>query len=188
MSGKYVSDSYQITPGKRILIAGGGGFIGSHLARQLKKEGHWLRAVDWKENEYMKEPEFCDEFLNLDLRYSDACEKAVEGCDWCFNLAADMGGMGFIQSNHSRILYNSTMISFNVAEAARKAGTVKRFWYASSACIYPEGAPPDQNLLPQARTPALSLSLSLARGLTRHAARREHPSPSPNPYLALTLD
>merc|ERR1719326_264673 len=57
--------------------------------------------------------------------------------EWCFNLAADMGGMGFIQSNHSRILYNSTMISFNVAEAARTAG-VKRFWCASSACIYPE--------------------------------------------------
>merc|ERR1712232_1125587 len=62
---------------------------------------------------------------------------AVEGMEWCFNLAADMGGMGFIQSNHSRILYNSTMISFNVAEAARTAG-IKRYWYASSACIYPE--------------------------------------------------
>ena len=101
------------SPACKIVVTGAGGFIGSHLARRLKNEGHFVRAVDWKENEYMKEPEFCDEFLNLDLRYSDACEKAVEGCDWCFNLAADMGGMGFIQSNHSRILYNSTMISFS---------------------------------------------------------------------------
>jgi len=75
--------------------------------------------------------------MNLDLRSIENCNKAVAGMDWCCNLAADMGGMGFIQSNHSRILYNSTMISFNVAEAARAAG-VKRFWYASSACIYPE--------------------------------------------------
>merc|ERR1719201_2864316 len=85
----------------------------------------------------MKEGTFCDEFLNLDLRLAENCDKACAGMDWVFNLAADMGGMGFIQSNHSRILYNSTMISFNVAEAARDAG-IKRFWYASSACIYPE--------------------------------------------------
>ena len=83
--------------------------------------------------------------MNLDLRGADACKTACEGMDWCFNLAADMGGMGFIQSNHSRILYNSTMISFNVAEAARVAG-VKRFWYASSACIYPEYKQLDENL------------------------------------------
>jgi len=131
--------------GLKICVTGAGGFIASHLARRLKAEGHWVRAVDWKENEYMKPEEFCDEFMNLDLRYADACEKAVAGCEWCFNLAADMGGMGFIQSNHSRILYNSTMISFNVAEAARKAG-VKRFWYASSACIYPEYKQLDENL------------------------------------------
>ena len=123
--------------GTKILVTGAGGFIGSHLAKRLKEEGHWVRAVDWKENEYMPEDMFCNEFINLDLRFPDACKQACEGMEWCFNLAADMGGMGFIQSNHSRILYNSTMISFNVAEAARTAG-VKRFWYASSACIYPE--------------------------------------------------
>ena len=75
----------------------------------------------------MAPSEFCDEFKNLDLRFPDKCKEACEDgpWDWCFNLAADMGGMGFIQSNHSRILFNSTMISFNVAEAARVAG-VKR--------------------------------------------------------------
>ena len=84
-----------------------------------------------------QEEMFCDEFILADLRLFENCQKVLKGCDHCFNLAADMGGMGFIQSNHSRILFNSTMISFNVAEAARVAG-VKRFWYASSACIYPE--------------------------------------------------
>lgn len=132
-------------PACKILVTGAGGFIGSHLAKRLKEEGHFVRAVDWKENEYMTEDMFCNEFLNLDLRWPDNCTKAVEGMDWCFNLAADMGGMGFIQSNHSRILFNSTMISFNVAEAARVAG-VKRFWYASSACIYPEYKQLDENL------------------------------------------
>ena len=112
--------------GTKICVTGAGGFIASHLAKRLKEEGMYVRGVDWKENEYMPESMFCNEFMNLDLRFPEACEKACEGMEWCFNLAADMGGMGFIQSNHSRILYNSTMISFNVLEAARKAG-VKRF-------------------------------------------------------------
>jgi len=134
VSEKKFTDGY---PKLKICVTGAGGFIASHLSKRLKEEGHFVRAVDWKENEYMDQATFCDEFLNLDLRWPENCKKAVEGFDWCFNLAADMGGMGFIQSNHSRILYNSTMISFNVAEAARAAG-IKRFWYASSACIYPE--------------------------------------------------
>jgi len=134
VSEKKFTEGY---PKMKIVVTGAGGFIGSHLGKRLKDEGHFVRAVDWKENEYMPQDAFCDEFINLDCRDPANCAKAVEGMDWCFNLAADMGGMGFIQSNHSRILYNSTMISFNVAEAARKAG-VKRFWFASSACIYPE--------------------------------------------------
>ena len=71
----------------KICVTGAGGFIASHLSKRLKEEGHFIRAVDWKENEYMPTDSFCDEFVNLDLRWPENCKKAVEGCDWCFNLA-----------------------------------------------------------------------------------------------------
>jgi GDP-D-mannose 3',5'-epimerase len=82
---------------KRVLVAGGGGFIGSHLARRLKNEGHWVRVADWQENQYFKQDEFCHEFLLVDLREYSNCLKATEGIEEVYNLAADMGGMGFIQ-------------------------------------------------------------------------------------------
>lgn len=69
-----------------------------------------------------QEEDFCHEFHLVDLRVFDNCKKVCEGADHCFNLAADMGGMGFIQSNHSVIFYNNTMVSFNVLEAARQCG------------------------------------------------------------------
>lgn len=115
---------------------GQGGFIGSHLAKRLLNEGNHVIVADWARNEYFKESEFCSEFLLLDLRDLNNCLKATAGVEWVFMLAADMGGMGFIQSNHSVILYNNTMISYNMLEAARRCG-VKRFFYSSSACIYP---------------------------------------------------
>jgi len=102
-------------------------------------------CADWEENEYMKQSDFCDEFHLVDLRELDNCLKAVQNCEEVYNLAADMGGMGFIQSNHATILYNNTMISFNMIEAARRAGTVKKFFYSSSACIYPNGLQEDEN-------------------------------------------
>jgi GDP-D-mannose 3',5'-epimerase len=126
----------------KIAVCGGGGFIGSHLAKRLHDEGHHVVVSDWKRNKYFEQKDFCSEFLHVDLRVLDNCIKATEGCDWVFNLAADMGGMGFIQSNHSVIMYNNTMISFNVLEAARK-NQVKRFFYSSSACVYPEHAQTD---------------------------------------------
>ncbi|CAF2011312.1 unnamed protein product [Brassica napus] len=121
----------------RISITGAGGFIASHIARRLKHEGHYVIASDWKKNEHMTEDMFCDEFHLVDLRVMENCLKVTDKVDHVFNLAADMGGMGFIQSNHSVIMYNNTMISFNMIEAARING-IKRFFYASSACIYPE--------------------------------------------------
>ncbi|TXG72149.1 hypothetical protein EZV62_000728 [Acer yangbiense] len=129
----------------RISITGAGGFIASHIARRLKSEGHYIIASDWKKNDHMPEDMFCHEFHLADLRVMDNCLKVTTGVDHVFNLAADMGGMGFIQSNHSVIMYNNTMISFNMLEAARIKG-VKRFFYASSACIYPEFKQLDTNV------------------------------------------
>jgi len=109
----------------RISITGAGGFIASHIARRLKTEGHYIIASDWKKNEHMTEDMFCHEFHLVDLRVMDNCLTVTKGVDHVFNLAADMGGMGFIQSNHSVIMYNNTMISFNMIEDARING-VKR--------------------------------------------------------------
>jgi len=134
---KYAFEPYWPEKSLMICITGAGGFIASHLAKRLKSEGHYIIACDWKKNEHMPEELFCDEFHLVDLRVYDNCKKIVKGCEHVFNLAADMGGMGFIQSNHSVIMYNNTMISFNMVEVARIEG-VKRFFYASSACIYPE--------------------------------------------------
>jgi GDP-D-mannose 3',5'-epimerase len=132
-------------PGKlKVCIGGGGGFIGSHLARRMLKEGHYVVCADWKKNEYFQENEFCSEFHLVDLRDLNHCITATKGCDVVFNLAADMGGMGFIQSNHSVILYNNTMISFNMLEAARR-NKCGRLFYASSACVYPEHIQTDEN-------------------------------------------
>jgi GDP-D-mannose 3',5'-epimerase len=132
-----VTGSITMATKLRVCVGGGAGFIGSHLAKRMKSEGHYVICVDWKVNEYMKQEDFCDEFKQMDLRDLNNCIEATKGCDRVFNLAADMGGMGFIQSNHSIILYNNTMISFNMAEASRRNG-VKRFFYSSSACVYPE--------------------------------------------------
>lgn len=109
----------------RISVTGAGGFIASHIARRLKSEGHYVIASDWKRNEHMTEDMFCDEFHLVDLRVMENCLKVTQDVEHVFNLAADMGGMGFIQSNHSVIMYNNTMISFNMLEAARING-VKR--------------------------------------------------------------
>ena len=121
----------------RICVTGAGGFIASHLAKRLKAEGHYVVAADWKENEHMEKDDFCNEFHLLDLRDFINCARVCYKCEYVYNLAADMGGMGFIQSNNARILYNNTQISFNMLEASRLAD-VKRFFFASSACVYPE--------------------------------------------------
>mmetsp|Transcript_5232 Transcript_5232/g.13134 ORF Transcript_5232/g.13134 Transcript_5232/m.13134 type:complete len:369 (+) Transcript_5232:101-1207(+) len=118
-----------------VAVGGGGGFIGSWLALDLKKKGFYVICADWKRNEFMEVPEFCDEFHLADLRIPSNCLRVCDGCRDVYNLAADMGGMGFIKSNESVLMYNNTMISFNMLEAARCKG-VKRYFYSSSACVY----------------------------------------------------
>jgi len=130
--------------GIRILVAGGAGFIGSHLAKRLKEEGNYVIAADWQRNHYFQQEEFCNEFHLLDLRSLENCLKVTTNVEHVYHLAADMGGMGFIQSNHGVILYNNTMMSFNMVEASRRNG-VKRFFYSSSACIYPEYKQTDED-------------------------------------------
>lgn len=132
---------------ERVCVAGGAGFIGSHLAKRLRKEGKHVVCVDWKYNDFMKVDEFCDEFMLLDLRSLENCLKATKDCVEVYNLAADMGGMGFIQTNHSVIFYNNMMIDFNMMEASRRNG-VTTFFYASSACAYPEGLQDDASSAP----------------------------------------
>jgi len=119
----------------RICVAGGAGFIGTHLVAYLKGIGHWVRAVDIKKPEWgwIGEP---DQFWQLDLRRFDNCLLAIESCDQVYDLAADMGGIGYIHSAHAQIAFNNAMISNYMLEAARRMH-VQRFLFTSSACIYP---------------------------------------------------
>lgn len=119
----------------RALVTGAGGFIGHHLAKYLVKKGCWVRGADAKEPGF--EPSSAHEFLTLDLRRWENCLMITEGIDEVYALAADMGGMGFISANHGQILHNNGLMSIHTLEAARQKG-VKRYFYTSSACIYPE--------------------------------------------------
>jgi GDP-D-mannose 3', 5'-epimerase len=120
---------------KRILVTGGGGFVGSHLARELLKQGNFVRIVDIKFDDYIKET-YCSERLNLDLRVWDNCVKATKGMDLVFNLAANMGGIGFITEVGAEVMHDNTLINTFMLEAARHNG-VGRYLYSSSACVYP---------------------------------------------------
>jgi GDP-D-mannose 3',5'-epimerase len=120
----------------RVLVTGAGGFIGHHLVTYLRERGFWVRGVDLKYPEYT--PVDADEFDLLDLRRWDACQQAMRGgIDHVYALAADMGGMGFISAHHAEILHNNALINLHTLEAARLHG-VTRYFYSSSACIYPE--------------------------------------------------
>ena len=120
---------------KRILVAGAGGFIGHHLVKYLKGKGHWVRGVDLKYPEY--EATKADKFNILDLREFRHCDQVCRGMDEVYQLAADMGGIGYITSYHGVIFRNNALINLNMIEAARMH-KVRKYLFTSSACVYPQ--------------------------------------------------
>ena len=141
---------------RRALVCGAGGFIGAHLVRRLKAEGYWVRGVDLKDPEFSRTA--ADEFLVLDLRERVGAEAAVAGTpggvDEVFQLAADMGGMGFIHSAESEVLTNNVLINVHMADAAARAG-VSRYFSASSVCVYRDMEPGEPELDEEGAYPAL---------------------------------
>ena len=129
---------------ERILITGGGGFIGSHLARYLLQQGNFVRIVDINFSDYIKE-KYYSEKLELDLRKWENCLVATKGIDKVYNLAANMGGIGFITTVGAEVMHDNVLINTYMLEASRQ-NKVKRFLFSSSACVYPTYLQTDPNV------------------------------------------
>lgn len=124
---------------KRVIVLGGGGFIGGHLAKKLKNDGCHVRIADIKNHEYFDHEDICHEFILADLRDPKSVELVIpEDCDEVYQLAADMGGAGYLfTGNHDAdVMHNSATINLNVAHECVKK-KVKKIFYSSSACMYP---------------------------------------------------
>jgi GDP-D-mannose 3', 5'-epimerase len=144
---------------KTALVLGGGGFIGGHLAKRLKQEGFWVRIVDIKkQHEYWNHNDICHEYICGDLRDPGLVSRVmfapnqtsendnINSFDEVYQLAADMGGAGYIFTgeNDANVMHNSALVNLNVAHEATKK-SVKRIFYSSSACMYPEHNQLDPN-------------------------------------------
>jgi GDP-D-mannose 3',5'-epimerase len=140
---------------KKALVCGAGGFVGGHLAGKLKSEGYWVRGVDIKEHEFA--PTTADEFLLLDLREEENCQAALslpEGrFDQVYQLAADMGGMGFISRAECEIMRNSALINIHMIHNAHRMG-VPRYFFSSSVCVYRNMQPGEPEMAEAEAVPA----------------------------------
>jgi nucleoside-diphosphate-sugar epimerase len=151
---------------KKALVCGAGGFIGGHLVKKLKREGYWVRGVDVKEHEFAPPPVppnvggpggQADEFLLLDLREPQNCRAALTLDDGAFDevyqLAADMGGMGFISVAECEVLRNNALININMTHTAAEMG-VPRYFFSSSVCVYRDMQPGEPELTEDDAIPA----------------------------------
>jgi nucleoside-diphosphate-sugar epimerase len=140
---------------KTALVCGAGGFIGGHLVKKLKREGYWVRGVDIKLHEFA--PSQADEFLQLDLRQEENCKQALvlnNGTfDEVYQLAADMGGMGFIHSAECEIMHNSALINIHMTHNASLLG-VPRYFFSSSVCVYRDMKPGEPEMTEAEAVPA----------------------------------
>ena len=130
---------------KRFLVTGAGGFIGHHMVKYLAAKGYWVRGVDQKYPEY--EESAANEFEILDLRRWDNCLQATRGIDEVVNLAADMGGIGYISYHFAESASSNVLISTHMLEASRLNG-VSKFFFSSSACVYPVSIQSNASLAP----------------------------------------
>lgn len=140
---------------KKALVCGAGGFIGGYLIKRLRSEGYWVRGVDIKEHEF--EPTVADEFLILDLRDPENCKKALRieesAFDEVYQLAADMGGMGFISVAECEVLRNNALINIHMVSKAAEFG-IPRYFFSSSVCVYHDMQPGDDELSEDDAIPA----------------------------------
>jgi len=120
---------------KKILVTGAGGFIGSHMVRCLKDEGYWVRGVDIKKPEFVRS--CADEFVLVDLRNEEGVRRVTRGMEQVYNFAANMGGIGFITKVKADVTHDNVLINANMLKACVE-NNVERFFFSSSACIYPQ--------------------------------------------------
>ncbi len=140
---------------KRALVCGAGGFIGMHLVKKLRGKGYWVRGVDIKRHEWS--PDAADEFTQLDLRIEANCREALTVAggtfDEVYQLAADMGGMGFIHAAETEIMHNSALINLYMTDQAARLG-VARYFFSSSACVYRDMKPGEPEMTEDEAIPA----------------------------------
>ena len=140
---------------QKALVCGAGGFIGGHLVERLKQEGYWVRGVDIKEHEFRTPSS--DEFMKLDLRDEANCRKALSAdggtFDEVYQLAADMGGMGFIHTAECEIMHNSMLINVHMTHNAAQMG-VPRYFFSSSVCVYRDMKPGEPEMTEAEAIPA----------------------------------